>query len=234
MTNIYSPFSIETLKLGPMENFVYFIHDLSSGRVAVVDPAWEPETILAWAREKDLRITDILLTHSHNDHTNAVEAVLAQHDAPVHLLKDEAKFWGRSLGSPRVHHGGDAIALGDTHIDVLHTPGHTPGSACYRVGKNLIAGDTLFIFGCGRCDLHGGDPSQMYDTLRRLRTDLPADTLILPGHDYADRTVSSMQEQIEGNPFFHIDERADFVKYRMHEHNKTRSPPLTPVLKQRA
>ena len=232
MTNL--PFSIDTLKLGPMENFVYLIHDHASGRVAVVDPAWEPEAILAWAREKNLRITDILLTHSHDDHTNAVDAVLAQHDASVHLLKDEAKFWGHGRDSLTQHHGGDVIALGNTHVDILHTPGHTPGSACYRIGNNLIAGDTLFVFGCGRCDLRGGDAHQLYGTLRRLRTELPASTLILPGHDYADRAVSSMQEQIDGNPFFHFENPADFVQYRMHEHNKTRSPPLTPVAKPRA
>jgi len=217
-----------------MENFIYLVHDLASGRVAVVDPAWEPEIILAWARERNLRITDILLTHSHDDHINAVDAVLAQHDASVHLLRDEAEFWGRSLGALTLHHGGDVIALGDTRIDVLHTPGHTPGSACYRIGNNLIAGDTLFVFGCGRCDLRGGDAQQLYDTLRRLRTELPASTLILPGHDYADRAVSSMQEQIDGNPFFHFEKRADFVQYRMHEHNKTRRPPLTPIPKARA
>jgi glyoxylase-like metal-dependent hydrolase (beta-lactamase superfamily II) len=234
MTNLPLPFSIDTLKLGPMENFIYLIHDHASGRVAVVDPAWEPEAILARVRAKNLRITDILLTHSHDDHINAVDAVLAQYDAPVHLLKDEAGFWGRSMGVPTLHHGGDVIALGDTRIDILHTPGHTPGSACYRVGDNLIAGDTLFIFGCGRCDLRGGDAQQMYDTLRRLRMELPASTLVLPGHDYADRSVSSMQEQIDGNPFFHFEKRSDFVQYRMHGHNKTRRPPLTPMPKPRA
>ena len=235
--------SITALELGPMENFIYLIHDHASGRVAVVDPAWDANAILARVREHGLRITDILLTHSHNDHINALDALLAQYDAQVHLLKDEAKFWGNNplpahslpggnhQDLPTLHHGGDTIELGQTKIDVLHTPGHTPGSACYRVGEQLIAGDTLFIFGCGRCDLRGGDPEQLYDTLKRLRTELPASTLILPGHNYADRTVSTMQEQIDGNPFFHFDTRAQFVHYRMHEHDKTRSPPLTPLAK---
>lgn len=225
-------FSITTLELGPMENFIYLIADPASQRVAVVDPAWEPEAILNAARERGLRITDVLLTHSHNDHINALDAVLAQYDAQVHLLKDEAKFWGHPLSRPTLHHGGDTIELGQTKIDMLHTPGHTPGSACYRVGDQLIAGDTLFIFGCGRCDLRGGDPNVMVDTLRRLRSDLPSSTVILPGHNYADRTTSTLQEQLDGNPFFHLcDDRDAFVHYRMHEHDKTRSPPLTPVRK---
>lgn len=229
MTTSTPTHSITTLELGPMENFIYLIHDHASGRVAVVDPAWDANAILARVREHGLRITDILLTHSHNDHINALDALLAQSDAQVHLLKAEAKFWGNYQDLPTLHHGGDTIELGQTKIDVLHTPGHTPGSACYRVGEQLIAGDTLFIFGCGRCDLRGGDPEQLYDSLKRLRAELPASTLILPGHNYAERAVSTMQEQIDGNPFFHYDTRAQFVHYRMHEHDKTRHPPLTPV-----
>jgi glyoxylase-like metal-dependent hydrolase (beta-lactamase superfamily II) len=232
MTNKDTPFSITTLELGPMENFIYLIHDHASGRVAVVDPAWEPEAILKAVRDANLRITDILLTHSHNDHINAISEVLAQYDAQVHLLKEEAKFWGHYQDIPTLHHGGDVIQLGQTRIDVLHTPGHTPGSACYKIGDRLIAGDTLFVFGCGRCDLRGGDPNQMYDTLRRLRADLPPQTLLLPGHNYAEKTTSTMQEQVDGNPFFHFDKREDFVHYRMHEHDRTRRPPLRAMRKE--
>ena len=68
------------------------------------------------------------------------------------LLKHEANFWGETLAKPNLLHGGDQITLGQTEIDVMHTPGHTPGSACYRVGNDLISGDTLFVFGCGRCE----------------------------------------------------------------------------------
>lgn len=224
-----APYAFTTLELGPMENFIYLVHDRASGRMAVVDPAWEPEAILKAARELGGRITDILLTHSHNDHVNAVEAVLSACDAQVHLLSAEAQFWDRKLNAPTLHHGGDIITLGDTRIDVLHTPGHTPGSACYKVGNNLIAGDTLFVFGCGRCDLRGGDPNRLYDTLRKIRAELPGETLLLPGHNYAEKPSTTMQEQYEGNPFFHFHDREAFVHFRMHEHDRTRSPPLTPV-----
>lgn len=220
---------IIALELGPMENFVYLVHDHASGRAAVVDPAWEPKEILKTAEDKGLRITDILLTHSHNDHINAIDDVLAKFDAQVHLLSAEAQFWGHYQDIPTLHHGGDVITLGRTRIDVLHTPGHTPGSACYKVGNQLIAGDTLFIFGCGRCDLRGGDPSQLFDTLKRLRAELPPETVLRPGHHYADRTTSTLREQVDGNPFFHFDRREDFVRYRMVEHDRTRRPPLTPV-----
>ncbi|MEJ2509851.1 MAG: MBL fold metallo-hydrolase [Gammaproteobacteria bacterium] len=224
-----TPFTIEALELGPMENFIYLIQDHASGRAAVVDPAWEVDKVLELARTRGVRISDILLTHSHHDHINGIEDVLAEYDAQLHLLKPEAKFWGHYLELPTLHHGGDVIELGETEIQVLHTPGHTPGSACYHLGGQLITGDTLFVFGCGRCDLSGGDPEQMYDTLRRLGSELPDDTVIHPGHNYAEKPVSTLAEQADGNPFMHFDQVEDFVEYRMHTHDRIRHTPYHPV-----
>jgi glyoxylase-like metal-dependent hydrolase (beta-lactamase superfamily II) len=225
------PFSIHALELGPMENFVYLIHDHATQRAAVVDPAWEVPEVLALAEQEGVRITDILLTHSHHDHINGIEAVLAAYDAQLHLLRDEARFWNNYLDLPTLHHGGDVIRLGETDIQVLHTPGHTPGSACYHVGDNLITGDTLFVFGCGRCDLSGGDPEQMYVTLKDLGERLPARTVIHPGHNYAVKATSTLEEQLEGNPFMHFDSRERFVHYRMHYHDRHRDSPYRPVRK---
>lgn len=209
-------YQIHALELGPMENFVYLIQDTASGRAAVVDPAWEPAQVLALARQLGVQITDILLTHSHHDHVNGVETVLAATDAQVHLLKPEAQFWGHYLDLPTLHHGGDRIQLGDTEIEVMHTPGHTPGSACYRAGSDVLTGDTLFIFGCGRCDLTGGDPEQMFHTLQHMAELLPSETLIRPGHNYAVKPVSTMGEQLAGNPYYHHDTAEGFVQFRMH------------------
>jgi glyoxylase-like metal-dependent hydrolase (beta-lactamase superfamily II) len=197
----------------------------------VVDPAWDAPEILELARRQGVRITDILLTHSHHDHINGIEAVLQAYDAQLHLLKAEAQFWGAQLHMPTLHHGGDRIELGETTIEMLHTPGHTPGSACYRLGKQLITGDTLFVFGCGRCDLPGGDPEAMFQTLKNLERDFAADTLILPGHNYAVKEASTMGEQIEGNPFMHFDDPGRFVHYRMHYHDRHRDSPYGPVRK---
>ncbi|MGD8644665.1 MAG: MBL fold metallo-hydrolase [Chromatiales bacterium] len=226
--NESTAYDIHALELGPMENFIYLITDRATGTAAVVDPAWEPNEILALAERLDVRITDILLTHSHHDHINGIEAVLERHDAQLHLLKAEAGFWGRELERPSLHHGGDKISLGRTEIRVLHTPGHTPGSACYHVGDDLITGDTLFVFGCGRCDLSGGDPEQMFDTLRALREGLPGGTTIHPGHNYAERPVSSLEEQAECNPFMRFRDLGEFVHYRMHLHDRIRSTPYRP------
>jgi len=225
-----TPFTIDALELGPMENFIYLIRDEASGRAAVVDPAWDVQQVIKLAQQHNVTITDILLTHSHHDHINGINDVLNQYDAQLHLLKDEAEFWGQSLNMPTLHHGGDIIKLGETDIKILHTPGHTPGSACYQLGDDLITGDTMFVYGCGRCDLSGGDPEVMHDTLRKLGK-LPESTLIHPGHNYADKTTCTMHEQVEGNPFMHFDATEDFVNYRMHEHDKTRHSPYHAVLK---
>lgn len=224
-------YSIDTLELGPMANFVYLIRDHATGRAAVVDPAWDVLTILQRAKELEVTITDILLTHSHPDHINGIEGILQQHDAQLHLLKAEAQFWGKQLIQPTLHHGGDVISLGKTPIHVLHTPGHTPGSACYHLGNDLITGDTLFVFGCGRCDLRGGDPEQMFNTLRHLARNMPATTQILPGHNYSITPTSTMRREIEGNPFLHFDDQARFIEYRMHLHDKIREEPYDAVLK---
>lgn len=228
-------FTIHTLELGPMENFVYLLHDHSSDTAAIVDPAWDVEEMLALADEKGIRITDILLTHSHHDHVNGIETVLAHTDAQIHLLKTEARFWGKNLVKPKLHHGGDSIKIGKTDIQVLHTPGHTPGSACYHAGSELIAGDTLFVFGCGRCDLQGGDPEEMFSTLKRIKSELPGDTILHPGHNYSPaHPTTSMDVQCEGNPFLHFDEQHDFIEYRMHVHDRIRHTPYEAVSKEEA
>jgi glyoxylase-like metal-dependent hydrolase (beta-lactamase superfamily II) len=231
-TNTYT---IHALELGPMENFVYLLHDHSSDTAAIVDPAWDVEEVIALANSKGIRITDILLTHSHHDHVNGIEKVLDHTDAQIHLLKAEAQFWGKALVKPRLHHGGDQIQLGKTVIEILHTPGHTPGSACFHLGNDLIAGDTLFVFGCGRCDLKGGDPEQMFTTLKRIKSGLPGSTVLHPGHNYSPaHPTSTMDAQCDGNPFLHFDAVDDFVEYRMHVHDRIRHTPYEAVSKAEA
>ncbi len=227
-----SSFKVHAMELGPMENFVYLVEDIASRRCALVDPAWEVERILQKSRELELKITDILLTHSHHDHINGIEGVLEHASAEVHLLKPEYEFWQHELDRPSLHHGGDELRLGDTTITMLHTPGHTPGSACYQLGNEIITGDTLFVFGCGRCDLKGGSPEDMFVTLKNMKQRLPQDMLIHPGHNYSVKPTSTLGEEIEGNPFMHYDDEEAFVNYRQHVHDRTRDEPYSAVSRQ--
>lgn len=225
-------FKIHALELGPMLNFVYLIEDTATRNTAVVDPAWDVDAIIEAANQQDLNITDILLTHSHHDHINGIEGLLNHVNAEVHLLKPEYEFWQHELDKPSLHHSGDEISLGQSQIKLLHTPGHTPGSACYQLGNEILTGDTLFVFGCGRCDLSGGDPVQMFETLKHMKEKLPADMLIHPGHNYSVKKSATLGEQIEGNPFMHYDDEEAFLNYRMDVHDRTRDEPYAAVSKQ--
>lgn len=224
------PYTIKVLELGPMQNFIYLIKDEATARTAVVDPAWDTKAIIKAAEQHKMNITDILLTHSHHDHINGIGDILEKYDAQLHLTRAEAKFWGSDINMPTLHQGGDTISIGKTDLKILHTPGHTPGSACYLFDDQLITGDTMFVYGCGRCDLPGGDPEQMYHTLRALRTDLAATTNTLPGHNYAVKTHCSLDEQNVGNPFLHFDQADKFIEFRMHTHDKFRDSPYNAIL----
>lgn len=229
MNDTKTPTRIHTLELGPMENFIYLIEDIESGRTAVVDPAWEPKTILDFADRHNLTISDILLTHSHHDHINAIGDILEAYDAQLHLTHAEAKFWGQAEWQPSLHYGGDILELGASKIEIMHTPGHTPGSACYKTQDQLITGDTMFVFGCGRCDMAGGDPNQMYETLHKITSSLPSHTCVLPGHNYATQPSATLKEQVEGNPFLHMHNENEFRKFRMQLHGKVRQSPYSAV-----
>ena len=226
-------FKIHPLELGPMLNFVYLVEDIATKRTAVVDPAWDAPAIIAEAEKLDLKITDILLTHSHHDHINGIEGILEHSHAEIHLLKPEFEFWESDIDKPCLHHGGDEILLGDSKISILHTPGHTPGSACYQLGNEIITGDTLFVFGCGRCDLSGGDPREMFETLKTMKQALPDDMLIHPGHNYSVKKTCTFGEQVEGNPFLHYDDEDQFINYRMDVHDRTRDEPYASLNKQK-
>ncbi len=226
-----STYSIEPMELGPMENFIYLLIDESSKTAAVVDPAWDVPAILERAKQLNVTITNILLTHSHHDHINGIDELLKHYDAQIHLLKHEASFWGKELAKPSLHYGGDRIKIGVTEIEIMHTPGHTPGSACYRINDDLITGDTLFVFGCGRCDLSGGDPELMHTTLQRFRDELPSSIIIHPGHHYAVQETSTLGEELEGNPFMHFTDVDKFVRYRMKVHDQIRNSPYSAIKK---
>lgn len=180
-----------------MQNFVYLVGDRDAGECVIVDAAWDIEGILASAAADDMRVTGALVTHYHPDHIGGelfgldVEGLadLLTHVAiPVHAHRAEAegicKVTGLSQTDVVAHDGGDRIRVGNVDIELLHTPGHTPGSLCFRVRDALIAGDTLFLRGCGRVDLPGGDPDEMERTLTQRLGSLPDDLVLYPGHAY--------------------------------------------------
>lgn len=221
---------IKSFELGKMDNFVHFIYDTVSKRAAVVDPAWDVSVIIDFAKAEGLELTDILLTHSHYDHINGLAMIRdAYPDAKIHLSVEEAAFWGNVPKTALLHQDNDMIQLGETAIKVLFTPGHTPGSVCYYFDDKLVTGDSLFIYGCGRCDLPGGDAAQLFYSLKDLVARVAPETSVYSGHDYGVEKVTTLAAQVAGNPFLHCADSAAFVHYRMVEHDQTRHSPYTPV-----
>lgn len=216
---------VHQLKLGPWDNFIYFIIDQASRTCAVVDPAWHAPTILVEAKRLGVSISHILCTHSHFDHVNRVETLLESVDVPVHMLAPEVEWSGYRCENLVVSRPGDTLKIGE-HVEVtmMHTPGHTPGSTCYRVADGVVAGDTLFVDGCGRCDFVGGNPQQMYETLEMMMERLPADARLYPGHDYGATPTDSLEGQRKTNPYLQFDTVQGFVAHRMK--GKTPNSPL--------
>jgi len=196
-----------------MENFVYLVGDEKTREVLMVDPAWEVDRVLKIAEEEDLKVKGALITHHHYDHVNGLDDLLNKTNGVAYLQKAEESYLKGFSGNLQLVDGGDKIKIGKIEITFVHTPGHTPGSQCFLVGNGLIAGDTLFIGACGRCDLPGGDAAQMYESLNQL-SKLDKNTVLYPGHNYADRPTSTIGDEKETNPYMMQANMKNFVKYR--------------------
>jgi len=217
MHDVTMHMTIERHALGPMANFVYLLIPRVPDRLAIVDPAWDPAFLLARAAELGRAITDIVLTHHHPDHTNGVEALLAAHPAQVHVQRAELpQLRGRGWASHLAAHApGDLLDLGGgSTVQLLHTPGHTPGSQCLLLGEALLTGDTLFIDGCGRCDLPGGDAQAMFHSLHEVLGSLDGSVRVLPGHDYGPVPEATLGAQRKTNPYIGFQTDRDFLDYR--------------------
>jgi hydroxyacylglutathione hydrolase len=212
---VNSAIYLKQVELGPMGNYVYLIGDPHSREVAVVDPAWEVERIVDMAQEQDLTITKILITHSHFDHVNGVEALLNRTKAKVYINRAEAEFMKAVWPDLVKVDGGDKTRVGRVDITFLHTPGHTPGSQCFLVQDRLISGDTLFIGACGRCDLPGSSPEDMYDSLANKLSKLDDRTIVFPGHNYAARPYSTIGDEKRFNPYLQFQSLQDFLRRGM-------------------
>lgn len=211
---------VEQIQLGPMENFVYIVGSTETREVALVDPAWDIDALLNLLDEKDYKLTAALVTHYHPDHIggsfsgNAISGLaelMEQRPVKVYTHKSEAegvrKVTGISESDIVKVDSGDTLRLGEIEVEFLHTPGHTPGSQCFRIKNTLVSGDTLFIQGCGRVDLPGSNVEDMYHSLKKLAA-LPDDTLLLPGHHYSTAPNATMGETKAHNPYLRIDDLA--------------------------
>lgn len=187
-------------EVGLLQNFNYLVICPETREAAIIDPAFEPDTILQAAHEVGASITSIWITHTHLDHIEAVPAIAQQTSARVYVHPSEAdKLEGTHPLA--LLHDEMRLLVGASTARALHTPGHTPGGTCFDLGDAVLTGDVLFIGGCGRSDFPGGDTRALWESLRRLLTDLPPEYRVYPGHHYGPRPVSSLEEERHENPY---------------------------------
>lgn len=216
---------------GGMQNFVYLLGDRDAGECVVIDPAWDIAGIIACAEHDGMRITGAMVTHYHPDHVGGsmfgfdieglAELTSRCHcHAHVHRLESEGvrAVTGLSKSDLVEHESGERVRVGGVEVELLHTPGHTPGSMCFRVAglshgeeEALLAGDTLFLQGCGRVDLPGGDAEQMFRTLHERLAELPPQMMLLPGHAYGG-DKATLGEVRRSNPTLQITSLQAFLR----------------------
>ncbi len=216
-----------------MINFVYLVADDTTRTAVLVDPAWDVDGLVAKVAREGYTLVGALATHYHPDHVGgdlwglevagiARLAAIAP-DARVHAHADDAPWIERVTGVPArdlaLHAGGDTLMLGPVRIEFVHTPGHTPGSTCFLVSDPttpaakagsvaspaLVAGDTLFVQGCGRVDLPGSDSDEMYRTLTQRLARLAPTTILFPGHDYGPAPTSTLARERATNPSLRLE-----------------------------
>ena len=199
-----------------MVNFCYLVGDETSKTCALIDPAFETDRILAEADRLEYRVTHIINTHGHSDHTAGNEAIKAATGAQLFIHKLDADRLGKVVhktfsrilggkGSPApdvLLNDNDLILIGDgTNLRVIHTPGHTPGSMCLYSDGHIFTGDTLFVGAVGRTDLPGGSSKQLLASIREKIYTLPGSTIVWPGHDYGPSPSSTIEHEKQTNSF---------------------------------
>ena len=195
---------VKLLRVGPIGTNCYILEDDQTNLAAVIDPGDEPELIQEALEKEGVEVRYLLLTHGHYDHTTAVPALHRVYpQADIYIHQADANGAGSTLfplagevDDLKLYDEGDVIRLGDHEIQVLHTPGHSPGSVTLKVEDVLFTGDTLFAGSCGRTDLRGGSYEQIMQSLKRLG-ELKGDFHVCPGHE----ATSTMERERRSNPF---------------------------------
>ncbi|HKI97194.1 MAG TPA: MBL fold metallo-hydrolase [bacterium] len=210
------------IQIGPMANFAYLIGSTTTREAVLVDPAWDVQALLRVAAEDEMTVVGALVSHTHADHVGGhlmghqIEGVveLLEHcKARLYVHKAEAEHLELPAGELVKTDEHTRLELGGVRIDFIHTPGHTPGSQCFKLSDRVVSGDTLFIGSCGRTDLPGSNPEDMYTSLTQKLMKLDDATLVFPGHNYAEHaTQTDIATEKARNPFFRFPDKETFLR----------------------
>jgi len=188
-----------------MVNFAYAVGDRLTGEALLIDPAYDVDGLLGLLEADGMTCSGVLATHYHPDHVGGemmgfniegISRLLERISVPIHIQAAEADYVKKVTGVNDdclvCHQSADVVAVGAVEVELIATPGHTPGSQCFLVDGKLVAGDTLFLEGCGRTDLPGSDPAQMYESLTTRLARVPDDAVLYPGHRYSLESSATM------------------------------------------
>jgi hydroxyacylglutathione hydrolase len=204
-------FKIEQIPVGKMANFTYLIIDNEEKEIAIVDPSWDLEKIFAIINKNQYTVTYIINTHSHFDHVLGNDQIIAVTKCKVIQHENSLEKHDISVND------GDKFMIGKTIVQVLFTPGHSKDSICLIVdSKIIITGDTLFVGNCGRTDLPGSDPEEMYNSLFEKIIKLDKNMVIYPGHNYGYKPISTIEEEKKNNYVLVPRSKNDFIKFITH------------------
>ena len=207
---------IKQIPIGPLQVLTYLVACPSTKEAVIIDPAGEEERLYAMVGEEGFKVKYILNTHGHPDHVLGNQGLKVLLDAPACMHEADDRFFSekevrksaaKELGLPPSGSAdirlkdGDVLTVGHLRIEVIHTPGHTPGSVCFFVRGNLFTGDTLFVGAVGRTDLTGASLDTLLKSLEEKLLVLPKDTVIWPGHDYGETPTSTISREMEENPY---------------------------------
>lgn len=208
-----------------MVNFVYLIGDRRAGKCLVVDAAWDVDELLRVAGEDGMEIEGVLVTHWHPDHVGGdlfgnpvkgLRELLEKAAVQAHCNRAEVEWIQEATGVGKEEltawDSGDVVRVGDVEVTLVHTPGHTTGSQCFLVDGKLVAGDTLFLQGCGRTDLPGGDAAEIYRSITQRLAKVPDDTVLYPGHLYSADASATLGETRRENYVFRVPTVEDWVR----------------------
>ncbi|HIZ76963.1 MAG TPA: MBL fold metallo-hydrolase [Firmicutes bacterium] len=202
---------VHKIEVMPLGTNCYFAFDESTREGIVIDPGGSSDLIMKKIDELQMKVVAIVNTHGHWDHVGANQTVSEKMGVPVYIHEDDADYltdpaknisnmMGTQSQTKAADHllkEGDTVTFGSCELEVIHTPGHTPGGICLYGHGVLFCGDTLFYRSIGRTDLPGGDFHTLIESIKNKIFTLPGDTLVCPGHGM----VTNVRDEINGNPF---------------------------------
>lgn len=199
---------IEQFLVGEMDNFTYLIIDEKNKNSIMVDPSWNLEVIFDYLKKNNIINKFVINTHSHFDHVigndevvNATESKIIQHKSSP--LKKDMEV-----------NDGQIIKFNDINLKIIHTPGHSPDSMCILIDdKKILTGDTLFVGSCGRIDLPGSNPIDMYHSIYNKIYNLDENLIVYPGHHYGSTKTSILRDEKRNNFVFKFQNQQEFLRH---------------------